>query len=316
LLRNLATAALALSLSACALQPIEAEPPVQRGVELTDVPFYPQEAFQCGPAALATVLGAAGAVVHPDDLDREVYLPASQGSLQAELVAAARRHDRVPYVLAPTREALQAELAAGHPVLVLQNLAFAWYPKWHYAVVVGIDDRNHAVILRSGRERRHVIPWRMFARTWDRAQRWAVVVAPPDRMPATAQETAYLQAVAALERLDRWDMASRAYRSALARWPQSLAAHIGLGNTLYAAGDLAGAAEILHAAAQAHPFSAVAANNLAFVLAQQGDLGRAEAAATRAVELGSGQAQYQQTLAEIRARRCVSALCPDAVLRR
>jgi hypothetical protein len=31
------------------------------------------------------------------------------------------------------------EVAAGNPVLVLQNLSFAWAPVWHYAVVMGYD---------------------------------------------------------------------------------------------------------------------------------------------------------------------------------
>ena len=31
----------------------------KHSVELTDVPFFPQMAYQCGPAALATVLGSA-----------------------------------------------------------------------------------------------------------------------------------------------------------------------------------------------------------------------------------------------------------------
>jgi hypothetical protein len=64
-------------------------------IELADTPFFPQEALQCGPAALATVLGAAGVAAHPDALAREVYTPGLGGSLQLELVAAARAA-RVP----------------------------------------------------------------------------------------------------------------------------------------------------------------------------------------------------------------------------
>ena len=37
-------------------------------VELTEVPFYPQKEYQCGPAALATALAASGVEVTPDEL--------------------------------------------------------------------------------------------------------------------------------------------------------------------------------------------------------------------------------------------------------
>ena len=35
-------------------------------VELTEVPFYPQKEYQCGPAALATALVASGVKVTPE----------------------------------------------------------------------------------------------------------------------------------------------------------------------------------------------------------------------------------------------------------
>ena len=42
-------------------------------VELPDVPFYPQEDFECGPAALAMVAAAAGVAVLPQALVEQVY---------------------------------------------------------------------------------------------------------------------------------------------------------------------------------------------------------------------------------------------------
>src|SRR5437868_6842253 len=52
-------------------------------VELKEVPFFPQDEYQCGPAALATVLNTFGVKVTPEELVPEVYLPARKGSLQA-----------------------------------------------------------------------------------------------------------------------------------------------------------------------------------------------------------------------------------------
>lgn len=270
-------------------------------VELERVSFFPQEAYQCGPAALATALDWAGVNITPDALAPAVYLPARRGSLQLELLAAARRYATVPYVIPPRLEALLMEVAAGHPVIVFQNLAFSWYPKWHYAVAVGFDVAGGEMVLRSGRERRHVVPFAVFERTWRRGDYWAMVVMPPGRLPRTAEEPAWLRAVAALEALGQWQATRASYAAALERWPESLAARLGLGNSRYALGDLAGAEEAYRAATHAHPDSGIAYNNLAQVLAEQGHRREAEAAAKRAIALGGPHLEtFRATLAEIR----------------
>src|SRR5437763_1585351 len=50
--------------------------------ELKSVPFFPQEDYQCGPAALATVLAYTGTSVTPEALVKQLFVPARQGSLQ------------------------------------------------------------------------------------------------------------------------------------------------------------------------------------------------------------------------------------------
>ncbi len=273
-------------------------------VELADVAFFPQEEYQCGPAALATALGWAGVDIEPAVLVPEVYLPARQGSLQLEMLAAARRHGVVPYVLRPTVEDLLAEVKAGHPVVVLQNLAFSWYPKWHYAVVVGFDLAHDEVVLRSGVERRHLVPFATFERTWRRSNYWAFVAMPPDQLPRTAEETPYLQAVVGLERIERWEAAARAYSAAAKRWPDSLAAQLGIGNSRYALKDIAGAERAYRTAAATHPESAIAFNNLAQALADLSRWEDAEAAIAKALSLGGPYlSTFQATATEIQQKK-------------
>lgn len=70
-------------------------------IELVQTPFYPQSRYQCGPAALATVLNHAGVDVGPVDLVGQVYAPSRRGTFQVEMLAATRRHGRLAYVIPP-----------------------------------------------------------------------------------------------------------------------------------------------------------------------------------------------------------------------
>jgi hypothetical protein len=263
--------------------------PLPAPVELADTPFFPQARHQCGPAALATVLVAAGVAVGPDELTPEVYLPARQGSLQVEIMAATRRRRRIPYVLPPRLSALFEELRAGRAVLVLQNLAVDAWPVWHYAVVIGMDPRADRVVLRSGSTRREVVPARRFLERWERAGRWAMVALRPGELPAAARRQAYLEAVADMERVASPRTLQAAYRAALERWPADPAARFGLARALHAGGDLAGAARAYEALLAAHPDHPAVLNNLAMVYADQGRPARAlEAVAAGLARAGEG----------------------------
>jgi hypothetical protein len=251
-------------------------------VELAATPFFPQEALACGPAALATVLGAAGTEAHPDTLVREVFTPGLGGSLQLELVAAARARGFVPYVVAPEPDALFAELVAGRPVLVLQNLRLRTWPAWHYAVVIGAEPEGERVILRSGTERRLVMPAARFMRTWDRADRWALVLLEPGLLPARPERAHYFEAVAGLEETGRYAPAAIAWEAALIEWPDDPVARFGYATTSYLDGDLRAARGAYEALLAAEPEHAAALNNLANVLGDLGCRASARALALRA----------------------------------
>ena len=107
--------------------------------ELEQVPFFPQSRYQCGPAALATVLATHGVDITPDSLVDQVYVPGLKGSLPEEITASARRYGMLAYPLAPALTNILTEVAHGHPVLVFQNLGLRRVPQRHFAVVIGYD---------------------------------------------------------------------------------------------------------------------------------------------------------------------------------
>ena len=271
----------------------ESLPPV---LELEAVPFYPQSKYQCGPSALAMALTYSDLPITPEALQSQVYTPSKKGSLQMAMVGATRRHGRIAYTIGKFNS-IWPELAAGHPVIVLQNLGLSWLPVWHYAVVIGYDFSEHAVILRSGITQRKVTPLNTFEKSWARSDHWGLIVLKPTQLPALAIEKEYLMAVLGLEKARQYQAAAQGYQSALTRWPTSLIAFMGLGNSHYALGDLQGAEDAFRMAVQNHPQAADAYNNLAQVLYEQGRRQEALEAARRAVAIGGPMSEiYESTL--------------------
>lgn len=291
-----------LGLSGCGLlapKPAPWPDEAPERVTVAKVPFFAQEDFQCGPAALAMVLGWSGVEITPDELVSEVYTPGRKGSLQSALIAAARRHGRVAYPISGM-DILMTELSANHPAIVLVNLSFDWDPKWHYAVAVGYDQPASEIILHSGTIANERLSLRVFNNIFERSDYWGLLVLPPDELPVTVREGAWIEAVLGLEKAGRNEEAIIAYETSLKRWPENFSAWIGLGNCRYKADDLEAAAKAFGQALRFDPKSGPALNNLAYVLWKLGRRHEALNLARQAVALGGPlQEKFQKTLTEI-----------------
>jgi tetratricopeptide (TPR) repeat protein len=304
-------------LGGCAAGPaapgLPAGPP--ESVELSATPFYPQTDHQCGPAALATVLGAAGRSVSPDALADEVYLPGRRGSLQPELSAAVRSRGLLAYEVGPALEDLYRQVAAGTPVLVLQRLGAGPWPGWHYAVLVGYDRRSGTVVLRSGTEQRLQMSAVRFEATWARGGRWALVLLTPGKLPAQADFDRYLRAAAELESMPDLPGASRAYAAAALHWPDAALPWLGQGNVAAGQGDWVRAERAYRTALELDRTSAAALNNRAESLRRLG----CPAAALDALQSGRAaiapddalRPVLEQTLREIEATPTADRPAPE-----
>lgn len=310
-------AAAALLLAACGRSPVL--PPTGSSaehLELTEVPFFPQSDYQCGPAALATVFHHAGAMVSPEQLVGAVYLPGRKGSLQVELVAATRRQGLVPYPVGDDLSSLTDALRGGHPVLVLQNLGIKHWPVWHFAVVIGYDAGRDQLILRSGTTRREVTAARAFRRSWALGGNWGILVLPPGELPADADAGRYLRAVTDMEGVAPPPALVAAFAAAVERWPDNAWARVGLANARYAAGDRAGAETAFADLLDRHPDLAIARNNLAQLLGERGcraaALASLDEGLTRQALTDDERAQLRATRAEVAAMPATD--CPPAEL--
>lgn len=233
------------------------------------VPFFPQDDYQCGPAALATVLGSAGVAAAPQALVAEVWLPQRQGSLAMELVAAARARERLVYPVT-TPSALMANLDVGYPVLVLQNLALSFYPRWHFAVVTGYRRDGASVILNTDTREAEPMRWNRFVRTWQRADQQGWVVLPVGELPPQTRPVLLVQALEELAGTAGAAAAAPYWHATAQRYPDDYLVQFALGNHLWARQQSAAAIEAWRTATVLRPQAFAAWNNLALALAALG----------------------------------------------
>ena len=304
--KRLLILALTFVVSACASAPQTAalrEQPVAASsvpVLLRQVPFFAQALYQCGPAALATVLQTSGVNVTPEQLVPLVYVPARKGSFQVEMIAAARSLGRLVHVIPPALEALLAEVNAGQPVLVLQNLAVSWYPRWHFAVVKGFDLARGRIILNSGLYENYEMSMSTFERTWQRADYWGVLTLAPGTMPVAAEPGPYFSSLAAHAQHVTPAQLAPAYVSGLQRWPQDRNLRMGYGNLLASSHEHTAAKAQFTLLLTQFPVYAPAHNNLASTLQALGEHDAALQHAHIAVGLGGEYLEsYRATLLAI-----------------
>lgn len=268
-----------------------------RAVQL-NVPFVAQVESTCGPTALAMVLEAHGKTVDMPTLLNQGLLPERAGTLQIEMLAMTRRQGLLAYRLDPDLARLLSEVAQGRSPIVLVNLSFNWWPRWHYVVVTGFDLDKKIIRVHSAGEANQEWSLSTFERLWARSDYWAFVAIGPKEWPVGVDESRYVKAAIDLERGVGLNATEWAYQQALEKWPENLSALVGQGNFAYQQGRKQEAGVFYRKAIMTHPDSKTAANNLAQTLLDLGELAEARQWAERAISLGAG-ASAQETLLAI-----------------
>jgi hypothetical protein len=240
-------------------------------VRVAGVPFFPQDGFRCGPAAMAEVLNWSGLEIKPVALEGQFY--AIRDPRRA-LGDSANRYGRLAYPISGTA-AMLTELTAGHPVVVLQNLGVESEPLWNCVVAIGFDRSQNQILVHSGDQAGKRMSLRLFERLWADADQWGLVVLKPGELPAAAAQGDYVKAAYGLQRAGRYWEAVQAYDAGLATWPNNPDSLMGLGSSLYLLGDSHGAADAYRAALAVARDPAPARAALDQIAA---DLGRADTA--------------------------------------
>ena len=143
---------------------------------IEDVPFHPQEAYQCGPASLAGVLNYWNVNVSPKEIASEIYSKSAQGTLNIDMVLYAEKRGLKARQYRGSLEDIKSKIDAGYPLIVLVDEGFFVYQKNHFMVVIGYG--GEAILANSGREQRKFFPVKDFLRSWERTKFWTLWITP------------------------------------------------------------------------------------------------------------------------------------------
>jgi len=143
---------------------------------IKNVPFYPQETYQCGPASLAGVLNYWGFNISPGEIAAEIYSPNAKGTLDVDMVFYAARKGFRASQYRGSWEDLKNNIDSNRPLVVLVDDGFWVYEQAHFMVVVGYDAEG--LIVNSGKEQNLFIPLGRFLKSWARTKFWTLQITP------------------------------------------------------------------------------------------------------------------------------------------
>ncbi|MDM5264235.1 PA2778 family cysteine peptidase [Sulfurovum sp. XTW-4] len=267
------------------------------------VPFVSPRSDLCGATAIEMVSSYWQTTtsyvprLSRNELDKRTFIPEKGGTLQVELVSTARANGLLVYPLEPTFDALLRELEQEHPVIVLVNRGYSWYPLWHYAPVTGYDKKNKTVLMHYSDSPNEAMPISTFTELWKRGGNWGVVLLPPGKLPVSASPKEFLRAAYDLEKTGMRDEAIIAYRSALLRWPKNIDTYFALANAYYHTHQFTKAEQGYRKLLSLEPTHTMALNNLADLLCT---MGRPEEAMSMIRKAETDDAQMQAILKSTR----------------
>jgi ABC-type bacteriocin/lantibiotic exporter with double-glycine peptidase domain len=143
---------------------------------IPNVPFYPQEEFQCGPASLAGVLNYWGINVSPEEIASEIYSESARGTLNIDMGLYAEKRGLKARRYRGSLEDIKSKIDSGYPLIVLVDEGFLVYQKNHFMVVIGYG--GEGILANSGREQHKFIPVKDFLRSWERTKFWTLLITP------------------------------------------------------------------------------------------------------------------------------------------
>jgi hypothetical protein len=167
---------LCLAFSSCASSSAPVPVSFQAGSSriIKSVPFFPQEDYQCGPAAMAAVLNYRGVKRTPEEVAAAIYSKSARGTLNFDMVFYAEKKGLFARQYPGNLADLKYRINKSHPLIVMVDYGFLVYQKNHFMVVVGYDSGN--VVVHSGKDSFKRVPIDDFLKTWQKTNNWTLLI--------------------------------------------------------------------------------------------------------------------------------------------
>jgi predicted double-glycine peptidase len=167
-------ALLAFFLHSCAAVSNGDIPESRQNRIISNVPFYAQEDYQCGPASLAGVMNYWKIDVTPDDIAKEIYSKSAKGTLNIDMVIYPQRKGLIAEQYSGNMKDLKKNIDSGYPLVVLVDYGLWVFQSNHFMVVVGYNEDG--VIVNSGKDKGKFISEEDFIKTWEKTKFWTLLI--------------------------------------------------------------------------------------------------------------------------------------------
>ncbi|GMT48454.1 MAG: peptidase C39 [bacterium] len=147
-----------------------------RGDVMLSVPFFPQDAYQCGPVSLAEVFNFWGVKVTPRKIAGDIFKARLKGTLSMDMLLYPRRAGFKASVYKGGMEDIRDRIQQGYPLIVLVDFGFYVIEKNHFMVVVGYN--NDGVFTHSGKEKEKFFTYSELQRIWKKTGYWTLLIKP------------------------------------------------------------------------------------------------------------------------------------------
>ncbi|OPY78939.1 MAG: hypothetical protein A4E65_02084 [Syntrophorhabdus sp. PtaU1.Bin153] len=149
---------------------------------IENVPYFAQEDFQCGPAALATVVNywylreRSGKQLPIETIIADIYSSSARGVLGMDLGLYAQKLGFDVAGRAGSVEDIKRNIDIGVPVIILVDYGMLAYQQNHFMIAKGytID----GVIVNSGRTENQVISAKDLNKIWKKTGFWSLIIRP------------------------------------------------------------------------------------------------------------------------------------------
>jgi len=150
---------------------ISSRVPPPGGFQVVDgVPFRAQEGrYDCGAAALSSLLGHRGADIPVSEIDRSVRDPRFAGTLMADLENHARSLGYLTRSGRGDLELLRRRIDEGCPLAIVVQRGRGIFSSPHYLVIYGYDEDSFLV--HDGLKEGVVIKTSRLAESWEKMNR-------------------------------------------------------------------------------------------------------------------------------------------------